>query len=70
MKAFNWRSVLERGLWTGVQAPAAVGLLDAISTDVSVVGLDYLWVALLAVGVSMVKTVAQERVRFLDTRKG
>lgn len=68
--SFNWWSVIERGLWTGLQAPAAVGILDAVSTDVTLAGWDYLWTGLLAVGVSVIKTLAQERLKFLDTRRG
>ncbi len=69
MKDFDWWSVIERGLWTGLQAPAAVGVLDAISTEVSLTSLNYVWTALIALGVSVVKTLAQERLAFLDTRE-
>ena len=68
--AFNWWSVIERGLWTGVQLPSVAGVLDVISEGVEIPGLNYLWLALGGVLVSMVKTVAQERLHYLDTRRG
>lgn len=69
MKRFDWVDTIERGLWTGIQAPAAAGIIDGFTTSVSVPALSYLWIALAGVGVSVVKTVAQDRLTFLETRK-
>ena len=65
---FAWSDTIERGLWTGVQAPAAAGIIDGFMTSVSVPALSYLYIAGAGIAVSVIKTVAQERLSWLETR--
>ncbi len=64
----NWKDIFERMVWTFVQAFAASLVVGAIRTD----GVDLLidaYVAGSAAALSFIKTVAQERIKTLDTRQ-
>ena len=64
-KKFDWLNALERGLWTGVQAPAGLALADLVVTEASMPAASY-WIAAGAgVGVSILKTVGAARLKFL-----
>lgn len=68
VKTFKWWDAIERGLWSGVQAPAGVAIADQVIAGAEIPAAGYWIAAGTAVGISIVKTVAQERTRFLDTR--
>ena len=65
---FDWRDTIERGLWAGIQAPAAAGIIDGLMVSTEIPGLSYLYIAGAGVAVSVLKTVAQERLVWLETR--
>ena len=66
----NWHDILERAAWTFVQG--AVGAVTAVPLVTDVEGWSVLGVAAATGGVSAVlsllKTVAQERLKRFDTR--
>ena len=69
-QVFNWWSVLERAAWTAVQSVSGLGIADVLVPGTSLPGATYWWTLGGAAGISFVKTVMQERLDFLDTRKG
>lgn len=66
---FNWLNAIERGLWTGVQVPSVMGILDGMQETVSVPGWSYLIGGGLGVLISVVKTLAHERLLYLKALK-
>lgn len=59
------RNLLERSLWTGVQSALALLTLEGISTF-DATALETLAVAGVALGLSMLKTLAVERLAILQ----
>lgn len=68
LKTFRWWDAIERGLWSGVQAPAGVAIADQVIVGTDIPAASYWIAAGAAIGISILKTVGQERMRFLDTR--
>ena len=68
-RTFNWWSVLERGIWTAIQSALGLGVADLVVPGTSLPGATYWWTLGGAAGISFLKTVMQERVDFLDTRR-
>ena len=66
----NWHDILERAVWTFVQG--ALGAITAVPLVTDVAGWSVLGVAAATGGVSallsLLKTVAQERLKRFDTR--
>ena len=66
----SWRDTLERALWTGVQAPAVVAVIDAVDDGM----LEFDGRLLLAAGLgfllSAVKSIAKDRLAALNRRRG
>ena len=69
MDNFNWLNAIERGLWTGVQAPAGMAIVDQVIADTNIPALSY-WVAAGAtVALSILKTLSQDRLMYLAERR-
>lgn len=66
----NWLDVVERGIWTFVQG--AIGTVAVVPVVTDIAAWEAVGVAALTGGISalisFVKTIAQERLAFPDTR--
>lgn len=64
MRNFDWGNTLERAVWTSLQVPAVVAVLDSISA-LDAPASAIIWSAVGGFVISAVKTVGQERLRYL-----
>lgn len=65
MRNFDWGNTIERAVWTSLQVPAVVSVLDAFNV-LEVPATSLLWAALGGFLVSAVKTIAKDRLAFLN----
>ena len=64
----DWKDILERALWTGIQTPAAVAVLDALDSTGSIPNMTLLKAGVVGFVLSAVKSIAADRVTVLRAR--
>ncbi len=64
----NWKDILERALWTGVQTPAAVYVLDALDSTGSIPDLTLLKAGIIGFVLYAVKSIAGDRLGVLRAK--
>jgi hypothetical protein len=64
----RWSDVIERALWTAIQAPAAVAIGDALAGG-SVPDEVLIWSAAAGFLLSAVKSIAKDRLEYITSRQ-
>ncbi len=64
----NWKDILERALWTGIQTPAAVAVLNALDSTSTIPDLTLLKAGVIGFVLSAVKSIAADRLGVLRAK--
>ena len=64
-RRFDWGNVIERAAWTALQVPSVLVVMDMLSESIELVTWDLVQGALWGIGISAIKTIGQERLRYL-----
>ena len=64
----DWKDILERALWTGVEAPAAVAVVAWFDSTGTIPDKALLWTGVAGFGLAAVKSIAADRVAVLRAK--
>lgn len=65
----DWKDTIERALWTGVQAPAAVAIFDWVDSSTEIPPETMLWAAGIGFVLSAVKSIGKDRLDYLRGKR-
>lgn len=65
---FDWKNAVERAIWTSIQVPAAIAVVEAASGGVSV-DRQMVMAGVVGFALSFAKTYGQERMEWLAARR-